>query len=128
MRERVRHILVVADDNTVAATVTEMLLRAGYEVERTRHGPETAARLSVPDGDLPDLLVLNIPIPTESGIAFLRSLRDTLNERRPVVVLTAGATSEQEEEIRELGASALLSTETSSEALLGAVRDALRQA
>ncbi|MCJ7752258.1 MAG: response regulator [Armatimonadetes bacterium] len=128
MRERVRNILVVADDDTVAATVTEILVRAGYEVERARHGAQAETRLSVADRGLPDLLVLNIPIPTEGGIGVLRSLRDTLNERRPVVVLTAGATPEQEEEMRKLGASALLSRATSSEELLGAVRDALRQA
>ncbi|HUU55127.1 MAG TPA: response regulator [Armatimonadota bacterium] len=128
MRERVRDILVVEDDDTVAATVTEILVRAGYEVERTRHGAEAVTRLSVPDRGLPDLLVLSIDIPMKSGIGVLRFLRETLHSRRPVVVLTAGATPEQEEEIRKLGASALLSRATSSEALLGAVRDALRQA
>lgn len=128
MRERVRSILVVLDDDMVAAVVTETLVRAGYEVERKRHGPEVAARLSGPDGGLPDLLVISSPGPTESGIGVLRSLVGTLNERRGVIVLTADAAAEQEEELRGLGASALLSMETSSEEILGAVRDALRQA
>ena len=128
MRERVRSILVVLDDDMVAAAVTEALVRTGYEVERKRHGPEVAARLSGPDGGLPDLLVIGAPGPTDGGIGVLRSLLGTLNERRRAIVLMADATPEQEEELRKLGASALLSMETSSEEILGAVRDALRQA
>jgi len=128
MRERVRSILVVLDDDMVAAAVTEALVRAGYEVERRRHGPEVAARLSGPDGGLPDLLVIGTPVPIESGIGVLRSLLGTLNERRRAIVLMADATPEQEEELGGLGASALLSMETSSEEILDAVRDALRQA
>ncbi len=128
MRERVSSILVVEDDDTVAATVTETLVRAGYEVERARHGEEAVTRLSVPDRGLPDLLVVNIAVPMKSGTGVLQFLRETLRSRRPVVVLTAGATPEQEEELRRLGPNALLSRATSSEALLGAVRDALRQA
>jgi len=128
MRERVRSILVVLDDDMVAAAVTEALVRTGYEVERKRHGPEVAARLSGPDGGLPDLLVIGAPGPTDSGIGVLRSLLGTLNERRRAIVLMADATPEQEEELGGLGASALLSMETSSEEILDAVRDALRQA
>ena len=128
MRERVRSILVVLDDDMVAAAVTEALVRTGYEVERKRHGPEVAARLSGPDGGLPDLLVIGAPGPTDGGIGVLRSLLGTLNERRRAIVLTADAAPEQEEELRKLGAGALLSMETSSEEILGAVRDALRQA
>ena len=128
MRQSVKSILVVADDDMVAAGVTATLVRSGYEVERKRHGPEVSARLSGPDGGLPDLVVIGIPGPTASGIGVLRSLLGTLNERRRVIVLTADAAAEQEEELRKLGASALLSMETSSEEILGAVRDALRQA
>jgi len=128
MRKGVKSILVVADDDMVAAAVTAALVRAGYEVERKRHGPEVAARLSGPDGGLPDLLVIGIPVPTESGIGVLRSLLGILNERRRAIVLMGDATPEQEEELRRLGASALLPMETSSAEILGAVRDALRQA
>lgn len=128
MRQSVKNILVVADDDMVAAGVTATLVRAGYEVERKRHGPDVSARLSGPDGGLPDLLVISTPVPTESGIGVLRSLLGTLNERRRVIVLTAEAAAEQEEGLRGLGASALLSMDASSEEILGAVRDALRQA
>ena len=127
MRERVRSILVVLDDDMVAAAVTAALVRAGYEVERRRHGPEVAARLSGPDGGLPDLLVIGAPVPIESGIGVLRSLLGTLNARRRAIVLTADATPEQEEELGGLGASAMLPMERASGEILGAVREALRQ-
>jgi len=128
MRRRVGSILVVLDDDMVAARVTEALVRSGYEVERKRHGPDVSARVSGPDGGLPDLLVIGAPGPTDGGIGVLRSLLGTLNERRRTIVLTADAAAEQEEELRGLGASAVLSMETSSEEILGAVREALRQA
>lgn len=127
MRQSVKSILVVADDDMVAAGVTATLVRGGYEVERKRHGPDVSARLSGPDGGLPDLLVIGIPAPTEGGIGVLRSLLGTLNERRRAIVLMDDATGEQEEELRGLGASALLPMETSSEEIRGAVRDAFRQ-
>jgi DNA-binding response OmpR family regulator len=128
MRTRVRNILVIEDDDTVAASVIGILVGAGFEAERTRQGPEALARLSVPDEGLPDLLVVGITGPVEDGIRVLGSLRETVSGGRPVVVLTAGLTPEQEEMIRELGVSALLSRTPSSELLLGAVRDTLRQA
>jgi DNA-binding response OmpR family regulator len=124
----VRNILVIEDDDTVAASVIGILVGAGFEAERTRQGPEALARLSVPDEGLPDLLVVGITGPVEDGIRVLGSLRETVSGGRPVVVLTAGLTPEQEEMIRELGVSALLSRTPSSELLLGAVRDTLRQA
>jgi CheY-like chemotaxis protein len=122
-----RDILVVGDDDTGVATVTKILVRAGYEVERTRPGPDTFSRVSGPDSAAPDLLVISIAEPLDEGIGALRSLRETLDSQIPVVVLAPGITPEQEEEIRGLGVSALLPRTTPSESLLAAVRDALRQ-
>lgn len=127
MRQGVKSVLVVADDDMVAAGVTATLVRAGYEVERKRHGPEVAARVSGSEESLPDLLVIGAPGPVDGGVDAVRSLMGTLNGRRRAIVLMAEGDGEQEGALGELGAGAVLSVEAPAEEILDAVREALRQ-
>jgi DNA-binding response OmpR family regulator len=78
-------ILVVEDDKTVGQYVKRGLLEAGYQVELVGDGAD-ALRL-VGDGHY-DLLVLDLRLPTVSGLDVLRTLRDRGNGI-PVLVLTA---------------------------------------
>jgi CheY-like chemotaxis protein len=118
-------VLVVEDDDGVAEVVSEVLTRGGYSVERARHGAEAMVRLTAPDNGLPDLIVLDVNMPLENGVEVLRLVRRGLGRDVPVVVLTGGATPEQEEEMRVLGVSVYLSKPVSGEVLLEAVREAL---
>jgi len=78
-------ILVVEDDKTVGQYVKRGLVEAGYHVELVGDGGD-ALRLAG-DGHY-DLLVLDLRLPTLSGLDVLRTLRDRGNGI-PVLVLTA---------------------------------------
>jgi DNA-binding response OmpR family regulator len=78
-------ILVVEDDKTVGQYVKRGLVEAGYHVELVGDGGD-ALRLAG-DGHY-DLVVLDLRLPTMSGLDVLRTLRDRGNGV-PVLVLTA---------------------------------------
>ena len=123
--ERAGRVLIVEDNPEVMAVLRELLVRNGYDVREARHGAEALVQLSAPRESLPDLILLDIGLPLEGGVGVLAFLRRTLHSALPVIVLTASATFEQEQEIQQLGVSAYLRKPAPSELLLAEVRRAL---
>jgi len=78
-------ILVVEDDKTVGQYVKRGLEEAGYHAELAGDGD---AGLRLATAGHYDLLVLDLRLPTRSGVEVLRTLRDRGNAM-PVLVLTA---------------------------------------
>jgi DNA-binding response OmpR family regulator len=78
------HILVLEDHQDTAELYCEMLSVEGYRVSM-------ANTAQVADGivseDAPDLLILDLDLPDQSGVDFLRSLRKNF-PNLPVVVVT----------------------------------------
>ena len=89
-----RRILVVEDDPTLGEVVSRFLGRAGFEVEVVTDG---ASGLDRALEWLPDLVVLDLMLPTMNGLDVCRKLRDAAPI--PVIMLTARA----EEQDRVLG-------------------------
>jgi len=78
-------ILLVEDDDALAAAVTEALSRQGFSVDRLAvGGPAEAALTSTGH----DLLLLDIGLPDISGFELLRRVRDR-GLSVPVLMLTA---------------------------------------
>src|SRR2546426_12835254 len=92
-------ILVVEDDKTVGQYVKRGLAEAGSQVELVGDGAE-ALRLAA-NGPY-DLLVLDLRLPTTSGLEVLRTLRDRGNGV-PVLVLTAQDAVDFRSEERRVG-------------------------
>lgn len=124
-RERSGRVLIVEDNPEVLSVLRELLVRNGYDVYEARHGAEALVQLSTPKESLPDLILLDIGLPLEGGVGVLSFLRRTIHSALPVIVLTASASPEQEQEIQRLGVSAYLRKPASGELLLGEVRRAL---
>src|SRR3989449_9867760 len=80
-------ILVVEDDKTVGDYVRRGLDEAGYHVELVGDGDEGLRRASGRGANY-DIMVLDLRLPTVSGIDVLRTLRDR-GVGLPVLVLTA---------------------------------------
>jgi DNA-binding response OmpR family regulator len=121
-------VLVVEDNAELRAVLGELLARHGFEADLAANGVEAMVALTSPDAPLPDVVILDVTMPLENGVHVLRFIRNGLRRFLPVIVLTASATSEQEEEIRGLGVEAYLRKPASADALLGAVRRVLRRA
>jgi two-component system, chemotaxis family, chemotaxis protein CheY len=82
-----RPILVVDDDPTILATVSETLDMEGYPVVTAANGAEA---LEAMERETPSLVLLDMRMPVLDGWGFLRVARERgLNPR--VVVMTAAA-------------------------------------
>ena len=111
-------ILVVEDDKTVGQYVKRGLAEAGSHVELVGDGGE-ALRLTA-NGQY-DLLVLDLRLPTTSGLEVLRTLRDRGNGV-PVLVLTAQDAVDFKVQALRMGADDYVTKPFSLEELLAAWR------
>ena len=81
-----QQVLLVEDDPRLGAVLERVLGRRGHAVRLVRFGAEARAALA---HDLPDILVLDINLPDETGWDVLRWLRARDGRQPRVVVLTA---------------------------------------
>jgi len=84
MNSNENHILVCDDEQDVREMVQEYLSKRGYDVSAAAHADELRTVLNEKDVDL---IILDINMPGEDGLAVLRSLRP--DNMVPVVMLTA---------------------------------------
>jgi CheY-like chemotaxis protein len=81
------HILVVDDDADIRILVHKALSRDGHIVSEASSGHEALASI---DAQAPDLLVLDLDMPTQGGLEVLTLLRSRpATAALPVLVLTA---------------------------------------
>ncbi len=82
-----RHVLVAEDDIHLRASMQHLLEEAGYRVSTATNGMDALRLLS---GFRPDLVILDLMMPTFSGWEFLRELRShPTNAKTPVLVASA---------------------------------------
>jgi two-component system response regulator MprA len=85
----VTRVLVVEDEPDIRAAVSETLADDGYEVVSAQDG---AAALSLLNGRLPDVAVVDLMMPGMDGPAFLRACRaHPRGADMRVVVITASS-------------------------------------
>ena len=78
------HILVVDDDTRLRELLKSFLSRNGFRVSTASHAGEARERLQTLDFDL---IVLDVMMPGETGLAFAAELRRT--DDVPILMLTA---------------------------------------
>lgn len=117
------HVVVIEDEGTVRDVLRFHLERAGLRVsafESTREATEALWDA--------DALVLDWMLPGESGLSFLRRLRNDSELRRlPVLMLTARAAEAERVEGLETGADDYLTKPFSAAELVARVRALLRR-
>ena len=116
-------ILVVEDDPTVSEVVTRYLEREGFTVEVAFDG---AAGLERALADPPELVVLDVMVPSLDGFEVCRRLRATA----PVPVIMLTARGEEADRIvgLELGADDYVSKPFSPRELTARIKAVLRRA
>ena len=83
------HVLVVDDDDVIRSLWTTVLERAGYQVSSASDGQEALDYLRQ-NQPLPDLILLDLMMPTMNGWQFLKELREEpLFASLVVVVISA---------------------------------------
>jgi DNA-binding response OmpR family regulator len=116
-------VLIVEDDPTVAEVVARYLLREGYQVEAVADG---ALGLQRALAELPDLVVLDLMLPSMGGLELCRRLRAVA----PVPVIMLTARGEEADRIvgLELGADDYVAKPFSPRELTARVKAVLRRA
>lgn len=95
-------VLLVEDDLDIAAGIGDYLSAHGITTDFAANAHEARARML--DGEF-DVLVLDVNLPGENGVALCRSLKQDWNLRQPVIFLTAHGTLE--DKLRGFAAGAL---------------------
>ncbi len=80
------HILVVDDDARLRGLLSRYLAEQGFRVTTAADAADARDKLRFVH---PDLMVLDVMMPGEGGLAFTASLRSELGDTVPVLLLTA---------------------------------------
>ena len=116
-------VLIIEDDPNVADVVTRYLEREGYAVESAADG---LSGLEVALADPPDLVVLDLMLPSLSGLEVCRRLR--AEAPVPVIMLTARGDEVDRIAGLELGADDYVAKPFSPRELTARVKAVLRRA
>jgi two-component system, OmpR family, phosphate regulon response regulator OmpR len=86
MSSEAPHILVVDDDARLRGLLSRFLAEKGFRVTTAESATEARAKLR---SVFPDLMVLDVMMPGESGLDLITSLRNSHHQNLPVLLLTA---------------------------------------
>ncbi|MGA9251287.1 MAG: response regulator [Roseobacter sp.] len=116
------HLLIVDDDERIRSLLQKFLMRHGFLVTAARDAAHARRILSGLDFDL---IVLDVMMPGEDGIAFTRALRE--DNTVPVLLLTAKGDTNNRIEGLEAGADDYLSKPFEPKELLLRINAILRR-
>jgi two-component system, OmpR family, phosphate regulon response regulator OmpR len=119
------HILVVEDDPMLRERLARYLTGEGFRVTGAGDAAEARTQLRAID---PDLIVLDVMLPGESGLDLTQSLRLETNQNLPILLLTARGAPEDRIAGFEAGADDYLGKPFEPRELVLRIRALLRRA
>lgn len=122
MQEKSPRILIVEDDERLAALTREYLEGNGMEVTVVGDGDEAITRIR---SDEPDLVVLDLMLPGTDGLSVCREVRPEF--RNPILMLTARTDDMDQVLGLEMGADDYVPKPVKPRVLLARVRALLRR-
>ena len=117
------HVLVVDDDPALRALLGEYLAANGFHVQAVADGAAMRAAMAA---GMPDLLVLDLMLPGEDGLALARDLRT--RSELPILMLSARGEEIDRVVGLEVGADDYMAKPFSPRELLARLRALLRRA
>ncbi len=117
-----KKILIIEDDEKIAFALSVRLGAHGYPTWIARDG---ILGLSMAVGNRPDLVLMDIALPTGDGFTLAERIKSNVPAPLPIIFLTAGKAPELRERAEQLGAAAFFEKPYEAEALLAAVKQAL---
>jgi two-component system, OmpR family, response regulator len=124
MEPRPDHLLLVDDDRQLLALLRGYLEGAGFRISTAHDGPQMRAYLAQARIDL---VVLDLMLPGEDGLALCRDLRTRGGPFVPVLMLTARGDEADRVLGLEMGADDYLAKPFASRELLARIRAVLRR-
>ncbi|MFK7838628.1 MAG: response regulator [Sulfitobacter sp.] len=122
MNEMDAHLLIVDDDERIRTLLQKFLMRHGFLVTAARDAAHARRILSGLDFDM---IVLDVMMPGEDGIALTASLRQTM--QTPILLLTAKGETDNRIEGLEAGADDYLAKPFEPKELLLRINAILRR-
>jgi DNA-binding response OmpR family regulator len=116
-------ILIADDDRDLLSLIAFTLTQAGYLVVKASDGQ---VAVGIFDTELPDLVVLDINMPSASGFQVCEAIR--ARSRVPIMMLTVRGEEEDLVRALELGADDFLTKPFSPRTLLARIKALLRRA
>ena len=122
MSEMDAHLLIVDDDERIRTLLQKFLIRHGFLVTAARDAAHARRILAGLDFDM---IVLDVMMPGEDGLALTQSLRETM--QTPILLLTAKGETENRIEGLEAGADDYLAKPFEPKELLLRINAILRR-
>jgi two-component system OmpR family response regulator len=121
------HLLVVDDDREIRTLISQFLTKHGYRVSSARDGAEM---MQVLDSSRIDLIVLDLMMPGEDGLALCRRLRAQPGPSGAIPIIMLTAMGEETDRIvgLEMGADDYLPKPFNPRELLARAKAVLRRA
>ena len=120
-----RRIYIIEDDEDIREIVGYALQSAGFEVNSFESGEGLFPAL---DTLMPDLIVLDIMLPSDDGLTILSKLRNTTQTKKlPVILLTAKSSEFDKVKGLDLGADDYLTKPFSILELISRINAVLRR-
>src|SRR5262245_23712287 len=116
------HVLTVDDDSMIRELIVDYLGQNGFRVTAVADGGAMEAVLAA---EVVDLVVLDLTLPTEDGMAIARRMRD--ESAIPIIMLTGRRDEADRVMGLELGADDYLTKPFSPRELLARIRTVLRR-
>jgi two-component system response regulator RstA len=116
------HVLIVEDDDQLAALLLEYLGMHGFELERAATGDDGARRILDTE---PDLVILDLMLPGMNGLDVCRQVRDAYSGA--ILMLTASKSEADHVAGLELGADDFVTKPIDPRVLLARIRTQLRR-
>jgi two-component system response regulator AtoC len=85
-----RTILVVDDEAEIRKLLADLLKDAGYKVQHAKNGAEAIAAVAK---DVPDLVMMDVKLPDQDGLAILRQLKREHADLEVIVMTAFGGSS-----------------------------------
>ncbi|MCA9792547.1 MAG: response regulator [Candidatus Eremiobacteraeota bacterium] len=121
--EKATRILALDDDRLILTVIRRVLERRGFQVQAITDPMELWSTIS---DNSPDLLLLDLEMPTVSGFDICRVLRSDLNFRHlPIIVLTAHQDFDNYERALEAGADDVITKPLEPARLVSRIRSRL---
>jgi DNA-binding NarL/FixJ family response regulator len=117
---RKRALLVVKHFVFRQALALVLELHTDFRVVHAGSFAEVHQFLSAPDAEQPDLVVLDLELPTVDGVELIRGIHEVW-PRTPVLALTSGQNPERAGRAKEAGADEVLTMAASGEEFLEGV-------
>ena len=114
-----KNLLLAEDDELLASFLDYRLQKGGYNVHLANDGRDVKEYLKTAT---PDIIVSDIMMPYFSGIELIDYVRNELNSKIPIIIISSAGNEENVLSAFELGANDFISKPVSPSELLVRVR------